>query len=333
MQLQPNLSQLSLTLSGLFFITAASQSALGALYYNDLVTSETAVGSGVYEFANAGTGWSGNGSIAGPAGTGTTSGATMIDDFSGSGTLDLGDTKGWGTTILTPTNTSMAITLGGTGSGDIGVTLSGPGGDKAMNFNILDLKGGVTSVTVEINFTEPLAAAYRVPLTTPYGSAPFLAGFRTQGAGNPWNVDTEYLGLRHTTAVGGSFISGLPGSAESIDMSNNSYNWGDGASFSGVSTTSRWQGIHLFDLDGGIYDDHNNSNGILDDPEAVYATGLRYTFTKDGGASLDGANFLFSMNGSQYSETFTQASELVPEPSSLLLIGLGSLGLLRRRRG
>lgn len=322
-----------------YIITALCGTALtshSALLFNDLETDDSG------NFVNAGTGWSGTtwaagGSVVGSAGYATTSGATMINDFTGSGDLSLGAVTGWGTTIRTPTTATMSVSLGGSGSGDISVSLGGPGTPKVspMNFNVTDLKDGVTSVTVEFDFSEPLAAIFSGAI--PRNNSPFLVGFRTQGDGNPWNVDAEYIGLRHTTSLGGDFVNGLPAGADSVDMNGNSFNWGSGSSFSGESTTSGWQGVHLFDIDGdSTYENGINNDGILQDAEAVYATGMRFTFTPGAGDAdgfLDGADFLFSANGTHWRDNYADAvAFVIPEPSGLLLLSLGLFTAIGRRR-
>ena len=103
----------------LLFLALASHMASGALIFSDLATD----GSG--NFVNPGTtGWSGTGTVVGPAGYNTTSGATMISSFTGSGNvLTMGEATGWGTTLLDTTTATMTVSLGGSGSADIAVNL------------------------------------------------------------------------------------------------------------------------------------------------------------------------------------------------------------------
>ena len=313
----------------LLFLALASHMASGALIFSDLATD----GSG--NFVNPGTtGWSGTGTVVGPAGFGTTSGATMINDFTGSGNvLSMGQATGWGATILDPTTATMTVSLGGSGSADIAVNLSGPGGDKPIGFNVTNLQGGVTSVTVEFNFSNPIAAAFS---SAPTYQQPFLVGFRTQNHDTTTNFDAEYLGMRYTTALGSAFIGGLPVGADSVDMTTNSFDWGSDTSFSGISSNQNWGGVNLFDVDGsGAPYTQAANDGILQDEEQVYATGMRFTFTPGAGDAdgfLDGANFLFSTNGSQYVDTFADALTFVPEPSGAMLLSLGLCSALCRRR-
>jgi len=313
----------------LLFLALASHMASGALVFNDLGTD----GSG--NFINPGTtGWSGTGTVVGAAGYNTTSGATMINDFTGSGNvLTMGAATGFGTTILDPTTATMTISLGGSGSADIAVNLNGV---RPIGFNVLDLKGGVTSVTVEINFSNPLAAAFAEPVPT--NNQPFLVGFRTQSTVTAANFTAEYIGIRHTTTLGGAFIGGLPVGADSVDMARNGFNWGSDPSFSGTSVLNGFfEGVNLFDVDGsgGPYTTGVNNDGILQDAEQVYATGMRFTFTPGAGDAdglFDGANFLFSLNGTQYVDTFANSLTFVPEPSGAVLLSLGLCSVICRRR-
>ena len=324
----------------LLFLALASHMASGALIFKDLGTD----GSG--NFINPGTtGWSGTGTVVADAGYDTVSGNTMINDFTGSGNvLSLGAATGFGTTILDPTTATMTISLGGSGSGDIAINLGGPLVDGVriapMGFNVLDLQGGVTSVTVEINFSNPLAATFTEPV--PRTNSPFLAAFRTQNTLTAADFTAEYLGIRHTTSLDGPFIGGLPAgltAADSIEMSNSAFDWGSDPSFSGTSSNSNsaFEGVNLFDVDGsgGPYTTGVNNDGILQDAEQVYATGMRFTFTPGAGDAdglFDGANFLFSLNGTQYVDTFANSLTFVPEPSGAVLLSLGLCSVICRRR-
>lgn len=321
---------------GLLVLALTGHMASGALLFNDLATD----GSG--NFINPGTtGWSGTGTVVGAAGYNTTSGATMISGFTGSGNvLTMGAATGWGTTLLDTTTATMTISLGGSGSADIAVNLSGPGGLRPSGFNVTNLQGGVTSVTVEFNFSTPLAAAFAEPV--PRTNSPFLAAFRTQNTLTAADFTAEYLGIRHTTSLDGPFIGGLPAgltAADSIEMSNSAFDWGGGASFSGTSSNSNFafEGVNLFDVDGsgGPYTTGVNNDSILQDAEQVYATGMRFTFTPGAGDAdglFDGANFLFSLNGTQYQDTFANSLTFVPEPSGAVLLSLGLCSVICRRR-
>ena len=316
----------------LLFLALASHMASGALLFNDLATDASG------NFVNPGTtGWSGTGTVVGPAGYNTTSGATMISSFTGSGNvLTMGEATGWGTTLLDTTTATMTVSLGGSGSADIAVNLAGPGGIHPTGFNVTNLQGGVTSVTVEFNFSTPLAAAFAEPV--PRSNSPFLAGFRTQQTLTAANFTAEYLGIRHTTTLGGAFIGGLPVGADSVDMSSNTFDWGSDPSFSGIASNANpWEGVNLFDVDGsgGPYTTGVNNDGILQDAEQVYATGMRFTFTPGAGDAdglFDGANFLFSLNGTQYVDTFANSLTFVPEPSGAVLLSLGLCSVICRRR-
>ena len=320
----------------LLILALTSHMASGALLFNDLATDASG------NFVNPGTtGWSGTGTVVGPAGFGTTSGATMINDFTGSGNvLSMGQATGWGATILDPTTATMTVSLGGSGSADIAVNLSGPGGLRPIGFNVTDIQGGVTSVTVEFNFSNPLAAVFNNEI--PRTDSPFLVGFRTQQTLTAANFTAEYLGIRYTTALGSSFIGGLPGgltAADSVEMTGSAFEWGGGASTSGTSSNANgaWEGVHLFDVDGSgaPYTSGVNNDSILQDAEQVYATGMRFTFTPGAGDAdgfLDGANFLFSTNGEQHVDTFADALTFVPEPSGALLLSLGLCSALCRRQ-
>ena len=55
----------------------------------------------------------------------------------------------------------------------------------------LNLQGGVTSVTVEFNFSNPLAAAFAEPV--PRTNSPFLVGFRTQNTVTAANLRQSIL--------------------------------------------------------------------------------------------------------------------------------------------
>ena len=261
----------------------------------------------------------------------------MISSFTGSGNvLTMGEATGWGTTLLDTTTATMTVSLGGSGSADIAVNLAGPGGIHPTGFNVTNLQGGVTSVTVEFNFSTPLAAAFAEPV--PRSNSPFLAGFRTQQTLTAANFTAEYLGIRHTTTLGGAFIGGLPVGADSVDMSNNTFDWGSDPSFSGIASNANpWEGVNLFDVDGsgGPYTTGVNNDGILQDAEQVYATGMRFTFTPGAGDAdglFDGANFLFSLNGTQYVDTFANSLTFVPEPSGAVLLSLGLCSVICRRR-
>ena len=316
----------------LLFLALASHMASGALLFNDLATDASG------NFINPiTTGWSGTGTVVGAAGFGTVSGNTMINDFTGSGNvLTMGAATGWGTTLLDTTTATMTISLGGSGSGDIALNLSGPGGLRPSGFNVTNLQGGVTSVTVEFNFSTPLAAAFAEPV--PKTNSPFLVGFRTQSTVTAANFTAEYLGIRHTTSLGGAFIGGLPVGADSVDMSNNTFDWGSDPSFSGIASNANpFEGVNLFDVDGsgGPYTTGVNNDGILQDAEQVYATGMRFTFTPGAGDAdglFDGANFLFSLNGTQYVDTFANSLTFVPEPSGAVLLSLGLCSVICRRR-
>ena len=83
----------------------------------------------------------------------------------------------------------MTVSIGGTGTADIAVNLAGPGGIHPSGFNVTNLQGGVTSVTVEFNFSNPLAADFAEPV--PRSNSPFLVGFRTQNYVTPTNFDAE----------------------------------------------------------------------------------------------------------------------------------------------
>lgn len=316
----------------LLILALTSQLASGALIFSDLATDASG------NFVNPGTtGWSGTGTVVGPAGYNTTSGATMISSFTGSGNvLTMGEATGWGTTLLDTTTATMTVSLGGSGSADIAVNLAGPGGIHPTGFNVTNLQGGVTSVTVEFNFSTPLAAAFAEPV--PRSNSPFLAGFRTQQTLTAANFTAEYLGIRHTTTLGGAFIGGLPVGADSVDMSSNTFDWGSDPSFSGIASNANpWEGVNLFDVDGsgGPYTTGVNNDGILQDAEQVYATGMRFTFTPGAGDAdglFDGANFLFSLNGTQYVDTFANSLTFVPEPSGAVLLSLGLCSVICRRR-
>ena len=316
----------------LLILALTSQLASGALIFSDLATDASG------NFVNPGTtGWSGTGTVVGPAGYNTTSGATMISSFTGSGNvLTMGEATGWGTTLLDTTTATMTVSLGGSGSADIAVNLAGPGGIHPTGFNVTNLQGGVTSVTVEFNFSTPLAAAFAEPI--PRSNSPFLAGFRTQQTLTAANFTAEYLGIRHTTTLGGAFIGGLPVGADSVDMSSNTFDWGSDPSFSGIASNANpWEGVNLFDVDGsgGPYTTGVNNDGILQDAEQVYATGMRFTFTPGAGDAdglFDGANFLFSLNGTQYVDTFANSLTFVPEPSGAVLLSLGLCSVICRRR-
>ena len=319
----------------LLILALTSQMASGALLFRDLATDASG------NFVNPGTtGWSGTGTVVGPAGYDTTSGATMISGFTGSNNvLSMGEADGWGTTILDPTTATMTVSLGGTGSADIAINLSGPLVDgnriAPSGFNVTNLQGNVTSVTVEINFSNPLAAAFSGEI--PRNNSPFLVGFRTQNYITPTNFDAEYLGLRYTTSLGGAFVGGLPVGVDSVDMAQNSFDWGSDTSFSGISSNQVFQGVNLFDVDGSgaPYTAGVNNDGILQDAEQVYATGMRFTFTPGAGDAdgfLDGANFLFSLNGTQYVDSFANSLTFVPEPSGAVLLSLGLCTVICRRR-
>jgi hypothetical protein len=248
----------------------------------------------------------------------------------------MGEATGWGTTLLDTTTATMTVSLGGSGSADIAVNLAGPGGIHPTGFNVTNLQGGVTSVTVEFNFSTPLAAAFAEPV--PKSNSPFLVGFRTQQTLTAANFTAEYLGIRHTTTLGGAFIGGLPVGADSVDMSSNTFDWGSDPSFSGIASNANpWEGVNLFDVDGsgGPYTTGINNDGILQDAEQVYATGMRFTFTPGAGDAdglFDGANFLFSLNGTQYVDTFANSLTFVPEPSGAVLLSLGLCSVICRRR-
>ena len=319
----------------LLILALTSQLASGALIFSDLATDASG------NFVNPGTtGWSGTGTVVGPAGYNTTTGATMISSFTGSGNvLTMGEATGWGTTLLDTTTATMTVSLGGSGSADIAVNLSGPGGIHPTGFNVTNLQGGVTSVTVEFNFSTPLAAAFAEPV--PRSNSPFLAGFRTQQTLTAANFTAEYLGIRHTTALDSAFIVGLPGgltAADSVEMSGSTFDWGGDPSFSGIASNANpWEGVNLFDVDGsgGPYTTGVNNDGILQDAEQVYATGMRFTFTPGAGDAdglFDGANFLFSLNGTQYVDTFANSLTFVPEPSGAVLLSLGLCSVICRRR-
>jgi hypothetical protein len=283
--------------------------------------------------------------VVGPAGYDTTSGATMINDFTGAGNiLTLGPATGFGATLVTPTTATMSVSLGGSGSGDIAINLGNPSGNKPRNFNVTDLKGGVTSVTVEFNFSEPLAAATSGD-SSPTTSQPHLTSFRMLGStttGASWDADATYLGLRYTTD-GTTFFSEVPGAAVGVDALQSQSTWGnDGASSSWTVTSTAqnaWQHINLFDVDasGSPYTGGISGDAILQDAEQVYATGIRYTFVPTNGGFLDGSNFFFSTNGSQWQDTFADAQAFVapafiPEPGTALLLALGLLPILLLRR-
>jgi len=319
----------------LLILALTSQLASGALIFSDLATDASG------NFVNPGTtGWSGTGTVVGPAGYNTTSGATMISSFTGSGNvLTMGEATGWGTTLLDTTTATMTVSLGGSGSADIAVNLAGPGGIHPTGFNVTNLQGGVTSVTVEFNFSTPLAAAFAEPV--PRSNSPFLVGFRTQETLTAANFTAEYLGIRHTTALDSAFIGGLPGgltAADSVEMSGSTFDWGSDPSFSGIASNANpWEGVNLFDVDGsgGPYTTGVNNDGILQDAEQVYATGMRFTFTPGAGDAdglFDGANFLFSLNGTQYVDTFANSLTFVPEPSGAVLLSLGLCSVICRRR-
>ena len=98
--------------------------------------------------------------MVGPAGYNTTSGATMISSFTGSGNvLSHGCRNRLAARhSLITTTATMTVSLGGSGSGRHRRS-TWPGHSEMelalhpTGFNVSNLQGGVTSVTVEFNFS------------------------------------------------------------------------------------------------------------------------------------------------------------------------------------
>ena len=250
------------------------------------------------------------------------------------GTLDLGTVTNWGSPA-TPVGTTatMAITLN---SGTADLFLSSNPALNTKNFQLQNISGA-TSLTVEMNFNIALAANFP---GTARGNDPYLIAMRAIAA-ETHSVTATYLGLKHTTD-GVSFNNGLPAGAEAVDMSSSENDWGtDGASSSWtVDNDNDWQGLNGFDtvdtVDGNDpannYTVATNGDGVIQDIESVYATGMRYVITRTDGQALNSdTQFLFSTGGAQWPDTVNLP--VVPEPSSTLLGCLaGTVLLLKRKR-
>lgn len=324
--------------TSLILLTAVSS---GAFFYPDLGTVETTPGSGVYEFIDpTTTGWSGNGTLSGPtgAGDGTTLGNLVaIDDFTGNGTLSMGAVEGWGTSVYLGTTAQMVISLTGTGSADLefyhrssGAPLGHP-----LNFNIKGITGDISEIMVEFTFSRPIAPTDAASTS----NSPFLAAFRPS---RDTLFDAEYLGVIHTND-GSNFTAGASSQFEAVDITGNlntvngsGWQWDDDSlSVTGkTSRRSNWNGINSFDIDNdGAYED-GTTNGVIEDTEAIYATGVRFTFLAGDGNNFQADDaFTFSTNGTIYDDTIDSAvSASIPEPSGWVLSALAVLGISFRRQ-
>ena len=282
-------------------------------------------------------GWTdsvGTATVEASAGTGNPDGAKLLTGLT-AGTLDLGTVTNWGSPP-TPAGTTatMAITLN---SGTADLYLSNSPAPSTKNFQLQNISGA-TSLTVEMNFSIALAANFP---GTARGNDPYLIAMRALAA-ETHSVTATYIGLKHTTD-GVTFSNGLPAGAEAVDMTGSDSNWDtDGASSSWTvdNNNTAWHGLNGFDtvdtVDGNDsannYTVAINGDGVIQDIESVYATGMRYVITRTDGQALNSDTlFLFSTGGAQWPDSVDLP--LVPEPSSTLLGCLaGMVMLLKRKR-
>lgn len=302
--------------------------------------------------------WTGNGTVQANIAPDTVAGTndTLVQDFSGTGTLGLGHVRvrtgnipKWfdpqGTNNYDFSNSGVewyvSVTLG-SGTGD--VILQTPVsyfGSNYQNLTIGDLQG-VNKLSFEVNFSAPLA-----PIRASAG-VPFLGGVRSTNTTaavtatilNPITITDNdptpgVLDLSSSPGIpAGSDMQGFPAAIG---------DWGDSATHSWNlvgGPTAPWYGPSHLDIDGGGVlqpELTGEGDGILDEIERFYATGIRYELTPDGGTTFaNGSQFLFSFNGVQFEDSLAtaQAGLAIPEPSLTALLGLGGLALaLRRRRG
>ncbi len=339
-----------------------NQSVFGGLTY--IVETDTngdfVPGAGVGGITNT---WNGNGTVQANVAPDPVAGTddTLVEDFSGSGTLGLGnvqlrtgdprwfDPQGAGYNFANSgVGWSFSVTLG-SGTGDI--ILQSPVafiGNSYQHFTIGDLQG-VDSVTVEFNFDTPIA-----PVRAFTAGVPFIAGVRSRTDGLVANTTATFLNpivLTDNDPTSGvldiSAASGFPSTSDLVTFGPGVSGWTNSASHSwdltGSSSTTDFAAPAFLDLDGdGVADQPdapsvvggNANDGNLDEIERFYATGMRFEFTPDGGGTFaNGSEFQFSTNGAQYEDSLAAAAgAVVPEPSSSALLAGGVAALMLRRK-
>ena len=268
----------------------------------------------------------------------------LVDNFSGTQTLSLGNFSiscgaplwfGTGTPQNAGFTWSMTMSVG-SGTADLSVgniTSTNLPEDRFANIILHDLQG-VSSLSFTANFGTPIAAARTGPSTPPY-----LGGIRS-GGGHDVMVTTTMLNPILVTDGAGAGLDltasqGLPAGADMITINNSEDSWGSGASSTWNITNTDFQGPNVVDLDGGGVSAPSvasGGNGVLDEIERVYATGIRFDITPEGGGNFSSdADFLFSFNGVHYEDSFASALT-VPEPSTSVLLALACASVILRRK-
>lgn len=286
-------------------------------------------------------------------GFGSSSGDTENYRFGGSN-----DANGYLTADYTVSSTGGPLTIGHSSVDNVG------GNDWVRGFEVT-MGAGVTSFTYKTTFDRYL---HGMRLSSQRDDRPLLTGLRyANPLGTPdYDLKLEYSDISTIIPASGSdqsiangtVIQGLPstdvsdyhfnfmpntlptatgntsfvtinGSASTPTVEINSSESGD-ESWIGLHTmrflnSTTGSASHVGNLDGDTLID-----GDIERIQQINARTLEITITSDnGGPFEEGAAFFFSHSGRQ--EVALQEA-LVPEPSSILLLTLGGLASLSRRR-
>ncbi len=147
------------------------------------------------------------------------------------------------------------------------------------------------------------------------------------------SADTPFYVRPQTNDIGNDVVNILEGTAPAGADSWGVFN-------ETLNTDATFVGLAAMDSnrDGRLENNNIFPNLIGDfnnDVDQIYITSSRFNvMDSDGQALNSGAQFRFTLEGTQFPESIELARDAVPEPSSVSLFGLATLGvLLRRRRG
>lgn len=314
---------------------AALSSLTSSLHGAGLFTVQTD-GNGDFISTSLGTAtWSGNGTVT-PNITGTESGLTIVSGTSG-GTFEPGNfAKNAGVPApylngdINNSGIGLSISVSVTGTnasfdfGALNRNTGSNGPNYWQNFSITNMQN-VESLTVSYIFSEPVAAMRGTNDT--FSNAPYLVAMRqASGAGT---YDATAI-IDNLTIDGDFFDIANHPDVNFMTLGNATWNNSTGeGSIIGQGTSAIFNGLLRLDLDGdGVVTGPTTStinDGIVQEIERTYATGMTWTITSNDTTFSSGSEFYFSFNGVQFPDT-------IPEPSALFLSMLGIAGVTFHRR-
>lgn len=281
--------------------------------------------------------WTGDGTIQNNLNPASTTAQIAVQDFS-LGTIGIdsiggnasGNIYSAGRILTNPITATQSISLtGGTADLRLHNSNSFDGGGALFNSVGLTDFQGVTEISWTLKFSEPIAGRNETlaDLTTrPMGAGLALITAGTGQSLSSFTVDMEFGQIYHEDTLNDVFLTGVPTAAVPRQAT------GFGTAVAGATsfTSSAFSALNQFLLVRG-YDYDGVGGYTAADAELVYMTEMTWTIRRDDGlAFASNTLFTMSMDGQQYANV----TEVIPEPTSLMLMAGSVLGgcLFRRRR-